>query len=76
MLRRTAIAAALLVLTVPAPASAVPVPMERCSPDVVAPGALPCLAAGDGEESALAAAARSGADVVVKFWHTASFVVF
>ena len=76
MLRRTAIAAAFLALAVPAPASAVPVPMERCAPGVAAPGARPCLPAHEGEHSALAAAARSGAEAVVEFWHTAAFVLF
>jgi hypothetical protein len=76
MLRRTAIAAAFLALAVPAPASAVPVPMEGCAPEVAAPGARPCLPVHDGEGSALAAAARSGAKAVVEFWNTASFVLF
>ena len=76
MLRRTAIAAALVALAVPAPAGAVPVPMGTCAPEIVAPGALPCLPGDDGEESTLAAAARSGAEVVLKVWDTASFGLF
>ena len=76
MLRRTAIVAALVALAVPAPAVAVPVPMDTCAPEVVAPGALPCLPGRDGEESALTAAARSGAEVVLKVWNTASFGLF
>jgi hypothetical protein len=76
MLRRTAIVATFVALAVPAPAGAVPVPMDTCAPEIVAPGALPCLPAREGEESTLAAAARSGAEVVLAVWDTASFGLF
>ena len=76
MLRRTAVAVTFLALAVPAPATAVPVPMESCAPDRAAPGVRPCMPPNDEDESALAAAARSGAEVVLKVWNTASFVVF
>jgi hypothetical protein len=70
MLPRAVIAAPVvaLALAAPAPAGAVPVPMAACAPGVVAPGAAPCLPADSGEEDALAAIARSGADVLWRFW--------
>jgi hypothetical protein len=80
MLRRTLITAALasLVLAAPLPstARAVPVPLDGCAPSVAVAGALPCRPSGDAEESALSAAARSGADVVRKVLSTASFGIF
>jgi hypothetical protein len=80
MLRRTVIAAPLVALAVavaaPSSAWAVPVPMGTCAPAVVAPGALPCLRADDGEESALAAVARSGAGVLWKVWNATALVLF
>jgi hypothetical protein len=80
MLRRAAIAALLVALAVgvaaPPPAWAVPVPMETCAP-AVAPGALPCLRSGDdGDDSALAAVARSGATVLWKVWNATALVFF
>jgi hypothetical protein len=79
MPRRLAIAAALATLAVAAPvpsaALAVPVPMEACAPGAVA-AALPCRPDGEAQESALADAARSGAEVFWKVLSTASFGLF
>jgi hypothetical protein len=76
MARRTALALVLASLAVAAPptAHAVPVPLDGCAPAAVA-AAVPCRPSGDGE-SALAAAARSGADVFWKVLSTASFGLF
>ena len=76
MLRRTVITAALASLALAAPlpptAGAAPVPLEACAPGV----ALTCRPGGEAEESALAAAARSGAGVLRKVLSTASFGIF
>ena len=81
MPRRSVIAAPLVALAValaaPSPAGAVPVPMDTCAPAMIAPGALPCLRAGEeGEPSRLAAVARSGAGMLWKVWNTTALVLF
>jgi hypothetical protein len=79
MPRRTVIAAVLASLAVAAPmpstAHAVPVPLEVCAPGATT-AALPCRPDGDAQETALAAAARSGAHVFWKVLSTASFGLF
>jgi hypothetical protein len=80
MLRRSRLVAALAALAVTAPlpstAVAVPVPLAGCAPGAAAASTLPCRPGTPAEESALAAAARSGADVLRKVLSTASFGIF
>lgn len=79
MLRLLLLAAVLSSLAVasspPSAAHAVPVPLDMCAPGIVSPGA-PCLPEGEGHESPLASAARSGAEVIQKVLSTASFGLF
>jgi hypothetical protein len=77
MLRRSLIAAPLAALALagalPATAIASPVPLGACTPGVAA---QPCLPAEHRGDDPLAAAARSGAGVLWRFWSTAALVLF